>query len=232
MSKHTPRKADGPGVPRPKKSIAAQLAAISKTLRQQDAKMNVCMNRTETIIGRCDSLYSEVSKIHTLNNGAISDAYERGKAAAPAPAPEPWRPKVGDVVVCMAGAGETGTGYKPDGLWPIKSLDDFHGDPVLEIPQAPGRLLWYKAHNLRPATEAEIAAYHQKQEERLRREREEAERARPLNYLIPVKLNGEFMRSGVWVSEDCDIHTILLNPTISQPAELTHAKRNEFTILP
>ena len=86
------------------------------------------------------------------------------KLESPAPPAEKEDPlKVGDWVVCLAGAGGSGDGWKPEGTVQIADFDHFYSDPTIKCE---GREYWFKLNNLRRATPEEVSAHLKAEEER------------------------------------------------------------------
>lgn len=154
------------------------LKPIRAQLRAMNAKLNACMSRAETIVRHCDSIYAEVGKLHSLNDEAISDAYERGRKSAP-PAPEPKEPephrfKEGDWV----------RSKRHDTMLQIESFSKDGTRFWSNMSDAFGELL----ECYRPATQAEIDAHLEaeaiKKQEAERRAEEEA---KPIEFGTWVK---------------------------------------------
>lgn len=131
----------------PLKSIRAQM-------RKMDTKLNVCMSRAEQIMNSCASIYTEVGKLQSINDKAISEAYERGQKSV-IRTPEPWVPKV-DGRVANIQAPEV-WGYGTVEYLNPASPESAHKTAYVRWDN--GRYGTHYFDQLRPVTQTEIDAH-------------------------------------------------------------------------
>lgn len=200
---------------------------MSKTNSKTKTKKRTLAQRVEALEKNHRTILSNVARGFTASIDGDKKRDERITALEsrlPAPVePEPkWVPKVGDILV-ITGPACLGTLRLPIGST-ARVNASIDGEVRFEEHAS-----FYTLGNVRPATEAEIAAHLEAEEQRKRKEDEAAEIAKPLEFGTRVKYGKR--DDAIWMGVNGLIHEVAFSNG-NGTWKTAVCDRSDFVILP